>query len=173
MTGDKPFSTRPGRRRFFFLAALFALPLLACASFYSAPRPYDDDFTTVGFLDNNVLQVIVRAQPDAGAKGLVARRDSAKGRADSNFADLAAESIADFRSGLCKSSSPASRQFLVKSAAELLEYGTRVREYFGEDESVVIIYRLSRNNIRGLVEGLACEPDAGTGSGNDQKGGTK
>ncbi len=168
MEGKKTTFTKAAGIRLLIPAALIALSFSECASFSSAPRTHDDDFITVGFLDNNVLQLVIRARPDAGRKGLVARRDSAKERADRSFNILAAESIADFRAGMCKSSPPETRRFLVETSAELLKYGTRVREYFGEDESILIVYRLTRNNIRGLFEGLACGPDAG--AVNDKKG---
>ena len=156
------------KRRFVGALAITALLAgAACATLAPPDINQAKDFTTTGFLDESTLQVIITAEADKSARGLVARRDSARNNAEKRFDELVTGGIADLRISLCmkdvKTSSttaqqaPALKKSIMDASRQFLQQGKRVAEYYRDDESMVIVYRISRSGIKGDFNSIRCE----------------
>lgn len=160
-----------------------AITLASCASAVPPDLNQAKDFTSTGFIDDGTLQVIVVAEADKSVRGLVARRDSARKNAERNFAELAAGGIADFRLGQCPKNThaPQSRgqqsidqkRALMESSRLFVENGKRVAEYYREDESLVIVFRIAKSGIRSDIDALKCEPAPSVPSDTKSAGGPR
>jgi hypothetical protein len=147
------------------ISALAAIA--ACATLAPPDINLAKDFTTTGFLDETTMQVIVTVEPDKSVKGLVARRDSALKNAEKRLAELVTGGIADFRISRCvqemKGTPPPGQQgsilkkTIMDASRPLLQQGKRVAEYYREDESLVIVYRITKSGIKNDIDGLGCE----------------
>lgn len=145
------------------LARRLALPALlalaaACATVEPPGLDRYGDFTTTGFIREDTFQVVLTAGADRDARGLVERRESARKNAENGFADLAAGAIADYRLGLCPAGGRSAelKKQLIDSSRVYLEHGKRVAEFYREDESFVIVYRITKSGIKGDIGAPNC-----------------
>ncbi len=145
------------------IAAAFSLAAGACSIRVLDTSVLLNDFRTEGFLDGDHFQVIVRGRPDPSARGLVGRRDSARREAESRIAEAVASGIAAYRlDHLMRGLDPADRvritnlaevrAGLAREAAGFVRYGHRAFEYYDEDHSAVIVFRIYRKGLQKSLE---------------------
>lgn len=122
-----------------------------------------DDFRTEGFLDGDHFQVVVKGMPDPTARGLVARRESALKEAESKIAGAVASGIGAYRlDHLMRGLEPADRARVTnlprvraeieRDSAAYVKYGRRAFEYYNEDHSAVIVFRIYRKGLQKSLE---------------------
>ena len=137
---------------YFFLYLFLFLCFLSCTV-----RVYDvntllNDCHTEGFLDFDHFQVVITGFPDKRAKGLVARRESALFYAKSKMNELIIERLINFwlekkqeeykvDTGSI-SNLPEVKIELRSKMHKYLEYGYEAFEFYNEDDSAVIVYRV-------------------------------
>lgn len=145
------------------LAVALALAPVSCGIRVIDASSVLDDFRTEGFLDPDHFQVIVRGAPAPGARGLVARRESALKAAESRIPEAVADAVGTYRlECLLRRLEPADRPLVTnleqvraelwKEAAGYVRYGRRAFEYYNEDHSAVIVYRIYRGGLRASFE---------------------
>ncbi len=150
-------------RALVFLAVALSLAAASCGVRVIDASVVLDDFRTEGFLDPDHFQVIVKGVPAPGTRGLVARRESALKDAESKIPQAVADAIGAYRlDHLMGRLDPADRPRVTnleqaraeiwKDAAGYVKYGRRAFEYYNEDHSAVIVFRVYRSDLRARLE---------------------
>lgn len=147
------------------LSLLLLIIALSCTF-----RAYDtnrllSDYRTEGFLDPDHYQVIVEGLPDPKARGLVEKRESALKDAKARMDEVVLERLANY----CLTHQ--ARQSNIRDMADVvnlaeakkgmkeelnkfLRYGTIAFEYYNEDHTAVLVYRITRDNLIGDLESV-------------------
>jgi hypothetical protein len=122
------------------------------------------DYTTEGFLDGNNFQLILTAPADKKIKGLVAKRENALQNATAKVEPGIISALTDFYINNCCRVMNIERNKILNHdeiASELrnrfiglLKHGEIKYEYYNEDSSAVLVYRISANNLRGEIESI-------------------
>lgn len=123
------------------------------------------DFQTEGFLDPDHFQIVVKAYPDRGKKGLISKRESALENAEEQLNDTIIERLSDYyltfyakKMGIRDKTSII---FQTEKMAELkkvmsryLNHGYRAFEYYNRDSSAVLVYRIFKSGLRTEIESI-------------------
>lgn len=128
-----------------------------------------NDFSTEGFIADSCYQVIVRVHPDASAQGLVAQRDSAYIQAKKVLRDRAESSLLEYCVNIKLPQNNASsvetgnkdsiRTFYSTEIIRYRDKGSIAAEYYLEDNSVVIVYRIMEPGMKNRLEALYINPE--------------
>jgi hypothetical protein len=115
------------------------------------------NYTTEGFLDDNHFQALITGSPDAGAHGLVEKRESSFISVKSQAADIALLKMAEF---ICRNSGVKEDKKSISDTAAGLsgykKYGYMAEEYYNEDMSVILVYRFAKKGLRREIESVPC-----------------
>ncbi|MCX7678362.1 MAG: hypothetical protein N2316_04010 [Spirochaetes bacterium] len=133
------------------LVAWFFL-CISCAMLHSNDKETKISGLGEGFCSNDCIQLILVAQPETTAKGLVARRDSARRYAENNFHQLLVKKIAEYRKTFSLSCMNKSDEFLLFDSKKISNYATKVAEYFKNDESLAIVVQVTKKNLKQMLE---------------------
>lgn len=133
------------RKKYLLIATtLFLLPL-ACER---QLRDQAIDASFEGFIDADCAQLIVRVAPDKKAEGLVKLRESASANAQANETGYILDALLRFTGGEHPAADLRARLEPFTGKRE------RVAQYFDEDNSLVIVYRLRRTGLRSSITAL-------------------
>ncbi|HSV98469.1 MAG TPA: hypothetical protein VLM75_16230 [Spirochaetota bacterium] len=147
----------------FCIAAALSITAASCSIRVLDTSRLLDDFRTEGFLDGDHFQVIVKGRPDPSARGLVGRRESALKEAESGIAKAVAAGIGAYRlDRLMQRLEPADRARVTnlaevraeidRESAGYIKYGYRAFEYYNEDHSAAIVFRIYRKGLQKSLE---------------------
>jgi len=117
---------------------------------------YSNDYFTNGFLNSSCYQLIIKARPDTKTKGLVESRESAYIKAKSRVKEEAIKSLVKYIASQCRKPKKHD-SVLRKKLSPLLKHGIIVNEYYDENNSVNLVYRICRKGLRKEISGL-CTP---------------
>ena len=138
--------------------------LSACAGSAINPRLIND-YKTEGFLDANTFQIPVIGAPDKSGRGLVERRESAMKDAEARLRNAVIQSLVNY----CLQSNAVrlrlkstdeitrldeARAELARKLAPFFKHGRRAFTYYESDHTAIIVYRISRRNLKGELDGL-------------------
>lgn len=123
------------------------------------------DFQTEGFLDPDHFQIVVKAYPDRGKRGLINKRESALENAEEQLNDTVIERLSEyyltFYSKKVGIRDQTSIIFQTEKMAELkkvmsryLNHGYRAFEYYNRDSSAVLVHRIFKNGLRTEIESI-------------------
>jgi hypothetical protein len=122
------------------------------------------DYTTVGFLDGNNFQLILTGAADKKIKGLVAKRENALQNAAAKIESGIISALTDFYiNNACRAMNIERNKILNQDEitselrsrfSGLIKHGEIKHEYYDEDSSAVLVYRISANNLRGEIESI-------------------
>jgi len=131
-----------------------------------------NDYTTEGFLDKDHYQSIIKGSPDRKKRGLVKRRESALNDAKSKMNDKIIKSLANYslnyqlkKMGV-KLDVKGKTNILNLAEVEktinemltpLLQYGHITFEYYNENNSAVIVYRIFKDDLVDEIESIKNE----------------
>lgn len=114
-------------------------------------EPYASDFSTSGPLGENCFQVIIKMEPDKDASSMYEKRQSAYIKAKKNIPVEAEKQIIaysllsrDDKDAVSESDTAA----IKKRAAAYADSGKLEHEFYLIDDSVVLIYRIYKKNIK-------------------------
>ena len=126
-----------------------------------------NDYKTEGFLDFHHFQVIITDIPDKKKRGLVERRDSALENAKSRMHEVILEKLIEY----CLNNQCAKANVRIDDILNLtevkgklkeelnsyLKYGYIAFNYYNEDNSVVIVYRIYKDDLYYDIESVEVE----------------
>lgn len=156
--------------RSFFVIIAIAVVLLSCAHDFRNGSSGDTNFQKEGFIGSDIFQILLIVPPDPHVKGLVARRENSRNKAENNFSDLLGKKIIEYRKTNMLWCKNANEDTLCNQAKELIKHALKAAEFFREDESFVVVVRISRKNIR---EAFECPKVIEEKSSNERVGGKK
>ncbi|MCU0821084.1 MAG: hypothetical protein MUC95_01255 [Spirochaetes bacterium] len=130
----------------------------ACTIKYYDTDKLLNDYKTEGFLDRDHFQVVVTGIPDKESRGLVYRREAALRNAKSKLEDTAVERLSAYSldSQVKKLNLKNVNDILNKNdiksvlnekMREFLKYGFVAFEYYNEDCSAVLVYRIFKDDL--------------------------
>jgi hypothetical protein len=136
-----------------------------CTIKYYDTNKLINDYTTEGFLDTDHYQVIIRGKPDEGAKGLVAQRESALNNAKSAMNEMIINSLIKYSLNYNISklkikdineieNFQETKEILSKKLNKFLQFGYTAFEYYNEDNSAVIVYRIFKEDLVKKIESV-------------------
>jgi len=134
---------------------LILLAILSFATCAHSPRnDYDTNANLLkeGFTGDDSLQLLLIVPPENHVKGLVARRESALNRARHQFTDLLAKRIAEYRRTNVPSCKSLDEELIISQAKELVEDAVKVADFFKEDESLAVVVKISKKNLKSAFE---------------------
>jgi hypothetical protein len=134
------------------------------------------DFKTEGFLDPDHYQVVVTGTPASGLGGLVETRESAREDALKKLDSAVLASLSDYcidnrikALGLTGRDQvlnlPAARAELQAGLTRFLKYGRTAFEYYNEDHSAVIVFRIGKKGLLNAIESIQVNLVAAGGKG--------
>lgn len=123
------------------------------------------DFKTEGFLDPDHYQVVVTGTPASGSGGLVEMREGAREDALKKLDSAVLASLSDYcienrikAMGLTSRDQVlnlvAARAELQAGLARFLKYGRTAFEYYNEDHSAVIVFRIEKKGLLNAIESI-------------------
>ena len=119
------------------------------------------DYSHTGFLSDHVFQLTIKAEADKSIMGLVDRRSSSLVNAEKNLQERITRIIADHLTAELASEKALSppiteeiRSVFIELTGEYSNLGSRVVEYYDEDETVVLVYQINRKNLKSELESL-------------------
>lgn len=138
----------------------FILPL-ACLPQRVMTSP-SRDFSTTGFISDDCYQLASREAPDPRAQGLVERRDSAFFKAREALVPAAVNRLTDYRmSRIPPAKNGKSPEEMKKKAVQIstlirriCEDGRISEEFYEDDDSVILIFRICRKGLKKEIESL-------------------
>jgi hypothetical protein len=153
------------KRSTIILFPLLAWLLIACSVTEHRDSRLERDIKTEGFLDADHFQVIVRGVPDPGARGLVERRESARKNAAALLPGTALARLVNYYiAHRIESGEIGSRDEAINLSEAEAELGKKLGpyvarghiafEYYNEDHSAVLVFRVQGRNLAGKIEGL-------------------
>lgn len=141
--------------------------LSACTIKYYDTERLINDYKTEGFLDQDHYQVIVRGIPDPEVRGLVFRRRSALNDAKSRLEKTVTDSLVNYslnfhikESGIKEEdiiNLPDVKTGLADGLKEYLSCGYNAFEYYNEDNSCILVYRIFKEDLADSIESV--KPD--------------
>ncbi len=127
------------------------LLVLSCSS-YELKEPYKSDYKTIGPLGNNCFQIIIDALPDQGLKTMASRRESAYINARSAVrAETGAQIYRYYIREKNKQPRSEQKSILIKTFEDYTGKGRIVEEFYREDDSAVLIYRIFVSNVKNQI----------------------
>ncbi len=165
---------------------LLIAALIATAAFiWSCSPTYHNvklanDFKTEGFLDPDTFQVVVRGVPDPAGRGLVEKRASARKNAAALFNETALRKLGNYYfMRLVESKKIRSKDEIINAPEAEAELRTKLMpyiasggiafEYYNEDYSAVIVYRMYKKNLADTIESINIHLLRAEGEGNRPK----
>ena len=152
------------------IAAYIILSIIVLASFSCTIRYYDtnkllNDYKTEGFLDRDHYQVIITGIPNKEAKGLVARRESALNEAKIMMNNKVINSLVNYSINYHSKKENIKNINEIHNLAEVkkilalefqsfLSLGYTAFEYYNPDNSVVLVYRLFKDDLIDKIESI-------------------
>jgi hypothetical protein len=154
------------------LIAAMALMFCRCDS---GANPHDGDFHTTGFIGEDRFQVVIKVPPSERARGLVERRESSLHEAQKAIEERAAQAMLHWiltsrsrdldpsqqvkhagqpEAGAEKTAADADGR-LRQRMNKLARKGSIAIEYFDEDDSAVVVYRITSKNLKKSLLSLA------------------
>lgn len=119
------------------------------------------EFQHEGFINSNIYQAIITSQPEKDIAGHVNQRDSAYMNARKILTRSVAENLAKYCIDKKTSGRSASIYITKESESNLKEklykyvnYGKIIYEYYNEDNSVVLGFRIEKNGLKSEIEAL-------------------
>ena len=141
--------------RHFYPAIIFAVALITAAAgcrSYELAEPYKSDFTTSGPLGEDCFQAVIKMQPDKGTETMHSRRESAFIKAKKNILAEAGQQIYNYyascKAGQDAGMAEATRGKLTDKFSQLAEEGIIEQEFYLNDDSIVLIYRIYKKGIK-------------------------
>ena len=114
-----------------------------------------------GFLDDNTFQLVFTVEADDSVIGLVKRRGSAEKEASLQLRERLIDSLAGYiikhRSTFLESSGkdepfPEKKKNLLKEKlGPLAHQGKNIMQYYNENDSIVIVHRITKNNLKKII----------------------
>ena len=119
----------------------------------------DGDLDRAGFLNDNCIQLLLKFSPAEGASGLVNSRNSAYQNYRQQLYDNALEQLSElyFNEKLKnekKISSIELKKNLEEQLTPIIKKGHVAAEYYDEDHSLVVVYRIKRTDIKKIIESI-------------------
>ncbi|MCP4131457.1 MAG: hypothetical protein GY754_10805 [bacterium] len=105
------------------------------------------DFKKEGFLDDNYFQALVTASPEPGKAGFVNKRESAFFKAKESIVSIVPQRLARY-------SGSAAGNELNKELRDYLSYGYIAHEYYNQDNSVILVYRVRKCGLKKEIESI-------------------
>ncbi|MFH0974353.1 MAG: hypothetical protein V1874_01060 [Spirochaetota bacterium] len=155
--------------KYFYTMLLFAAVILS-ASLNCTIKYYDtnrllNDYTTEGFLDRDHYQVIITGMPDKEARGLVASRESALKNAKAEMDNKVITNLikynlnynyklSNIKNANDIQNSDEIKKNLIQEMREFLRYGQIAFEYYKENYSAVLVYRIFKEDLAGKIESI-------------------
>ena len=139
----------------FYPVIVFSIALITaiagCRS-YELAEPYKSDFTTSGPLGEDCFQAVIKMQPDKDTETMHSRRESAFIKAKKNLLAEAGQQIYNYYAS-CKGSqdaglAEATRDKLADKFTRIAEDGIIEEEFYLNDDSIVLIYRIYKKGIK-------------------------
>jgi len=149
-------------------AAVWAgVVLISCSS-----SPINDEsmnnFTHRGFINDDCFQTVITESPDKNSGGLVEQRESAFLKAKVGCPETA---ISDLTEYICvkniHADKPEEKQAAINPAParkkieatvrKYIRYGYIAEEYYREDNSVVLVYRIRKSGLRRDIDSFECK----------------
>jgi len=147
------------------LLTLMLLFLFSCNTSVIDANKVMNDFTTEGFIDEHHYQIIIKGVPNSKSAGLVERREDACNAAKSKINETVIQRISDYyiineiQKNKLKDKKeilnlPEVETELREDICKLLKYGYKAFEYYNDDCSCVIVYRLYKNNLMDYIDSM-------------------
>lgn len=125
----------------------------------------DNDITTEGFLSDSVFQVIVKSNPDKNTRGLVNQRESAYMNAKSRINEAASAALLEYwaryqEKNRVLNKNPQllnrdnAKSIISEKFKKVIDSGVIAHEYYRENASVVIVFRIEKNGLRQSIESI-------------------
>ncbi len=148
-----------GHVRYLFFLSMFLF--LSCTAPGILEKVNQADITKNGFINDNCFQVIVKEPPDNRFQSLVERRESAYFKVKENLASIVINKIIDYTLSytIKNKDSKFNRTEYSHSFRHFLSYGTIAEEFYEEDDSVVIIYRITKKNLKNELLSIEMKND--------------
>jgi hypothetical protein len=148
-----------------FLSAVILSASLSCTIKYYDTNKLLNDYTTEGFLDRDHYQVIITGIPDKEAKGLVASRESAlkNAKAEMNSKVIASlikynlnynYKLLNIKNANDIQNSEEIKKYLSDQMQEFLRYGQIAFEYYKENFSAILVYRIFKDDLAAKIESI-------------------
>lgn len=142
---------------------IFFLAFLCCTVKVYDTNMLLNDFKTEGFLDRDHYQVIIKGFPDKRSRGLVQRRECAIKDARTKMNEIIIDSLANycldyqFERLAIKDESDVLNLMKVKSKLrkrmmKYMRFGYIAFEYYNEDHSAVIVFRIYKEDLLSNIE---------------------
>jgi hypothetical protein len=141
------------RRILFIIISLLILSTAGC-SLYRTTHVTSHDYNLTGFLTDEVFQILIIEKPDSGKEGLVRQRESAFMKASSNARHKAVMKYTEYMVDLYLKShrentfTKGDYAALVKTIESFSLLIHPAFEYYLDDNSVVLGYRLHTTNLK-------------------------
>lgn len=135
---------------FYFAFLLAAAVFLSGCSSINLAEPYASDFSTSGPLGDDCFQVVIKVEPEKDAVTMHERRESAFIKAKKNIYSEAERQIVSYY--LSQNGGVAADELansgIRKKAASYADSGKLEHEFYLNDDSVVLIYRIYKKGIK-------------------------
>jgi hypothetical protein len=147
---------------------LISIPLILLAS--CTIKGYDTaalttDFRTEGFLDPDHFQIVIKAYPDRGMRGLINKRESALENAKERLNNAVIEKLSEYYLNIyLKKMGIRDKSHILTQAEKIaklnqvmsqyLDYGYTAFEYYNEDNSAVLVHRIIKKGLRNEIESI-------------------
>ncbi|MCU0847913.1 MAG: hypothetical protein MUD12_08500 [Spirochaetes bacterium] len=143
---------------------LFPLFISASCIFGSSGRQIQD-YKSEGFLNDNVFQMILQIKPDDSAKGLVQKRENAQEKAKKRLLGYSVDYmilyIINRDSKKARINDPKTipnyrelKKLFRKTLKTYVKNGYIAQEYFREDKSLIVSYRIYGGDLKADLESL-------------------
>lgn len=153
---------KPRHAEFLTLTLFF---LFSCKVSIIDTNKVMNDFITEGFIDEHHYQSIIKGIPNSKIKGLVERREDACNTAKSKINETVVQRLSDYyiinqiQKKRLKDKKeilnlPEVETELRENICKLLKYGYKAFEYYNDDCSCVIVYRLYKNNLMDYIDSM-------------------
>ncbi len=120
------------------------------------------EFQHEGFINSNIYQTLIVSQPEKDITGHVNQRDSAYINAKKNLTDIVSGNLAKYCINKKLTSLPVNTKISEESEAKLkeklqkyVEYGKIIFEYYNENNSVVLGYRIKKNGLKFEIDSIS------------------
>ncbi len=151
------------------ILASAACVALACSFFARDDERLRTDFRTEGFIYPDVFQAVVREAPDAGCRGLVACRASARAKVEKSLENAVTKRLLNHcidayvvKTGAKDRSAvkgiEGAHERLYEKLSGYAREGERVFEFYEKDHSAVIVCRVRRARLQSRLESLEIVP---------------
>ncbi len=134
------------------LISAAAIAITGCST-TKLPAQYESDFSTSGVLGNDCFQVIIKMEPEKNSKTMHDRRISAYIKAKENIINEAEKQIISYYTSLVKAVKDENigSDKIKKRAADYARKGKLEQEFYLDDDSVILIYRIYKKDIKNEI----------------------